>query len=179
MRKVQKSHSQGKQIEYNKNKWSKKKGQNILIVTGPTEESKPALLWEFEETPDVKVIHTDIWIDDMVGKEINTPKEIITDEVFKTLKAFLEVAREDHKQLYLLEGFLIYFLSKEQLRELDIYNFPIVITDASMNSIILRTMELRESQGRTTDFSEMMRKNFIQRYILLAKFVDEIEQNQK
>lgn len=166
----------GKELKYNIKNWKKKKGQNILFITGVSGSGKTTLANKLANDKDINIIHTDQWMYEIRDKKVPKLEGIVDEDMFRNIKAAVEVAKTDYDTLYIIEGIMLYFLSEERIEELEIPKFPIIVTDCSFNTVIESIRTKERKKGRDSQYSRIVHSDFIERYLLLSRFIDKVEE---
>lgn len=165
---------QGQYLEYNLDKWSTKKGSNILFITGISGSGKTNFAEKLAEKTGAIHVSTDKWIQQESSDWLESMEDIITEEVLFNIQLAIEAAKEDYANIYIIEGIILYLLNPEQIRSLELINFPTIVTDVSMNYILNSTLKKARERGQE-DISFVMEDEFVQRFLFLGRFINELE----
>jgi shikimate kinase len=173
MKSVKPQPVEGKRINYNLGNWGKT--ENILIITGISGSGKTTLAREAGENMNAIIIPTDEWMPYDKNKKLESMRDLVTQEALDSLKATIETVKEDKDQLYIIEGILIYMLTREELEYTGVLGKPLIVVDTSINNIIEATRDKAIQRGGNYSYPYIFKDELVSRMDLMAKFLEELE----
>lgn len=164
---------EGVEYKYNIDKW--KKNKNILFITGISGSGKTTEAIQRSKRDNAIHINLDRWIDLSPHAELEDMRDILTEEIKENLKILIEIISEQKEKYYILEGIFLYMLNKEELKEMKILDYPILVKDISVNYIILKLKENYNEMNKNISYEQIFEKEIKQRIEYLTLFLEELE----